>query len=102
MPMISRFNKVTLENRDDLTQSVQRSMMGVLVALYEGKLLTKVRMSDVLRLYGYEDEVDAQDEWIDFNSPKWHADYLAYKKRNPGIPVVDSFQDISDKPSELQ
>jgi len=60
--------------------------MGVLVALYESKILKIVNMDDVLQLYGLE---PSEVGWVDFESKAFQADYILYKNQH-------SFDDIPE------
>ena len=67
---------ITFDNNEELVVHVTQSLMGVLVAVYESKLIAKVNMNDVLRLYGMEPE---EEQWIVFKSKEFQKDYKHYK-----------------------
>jgi len=67
---------------DELTKIVNESVMGVLAALYETKIVKKVSIRNVMILFGTKENLNEfNDDYINFDSKEFQHNYKVYKKK---------------------
>ena len=65
---------------DDLDPSVQETMIGILVAIYESNMVKSVDLGLLLKLFGYQLEENQPNMTVDFSQEWWLQTYEDYKE----------------------
>ena len=77
---------------------VKSTLMHILCALYESKLVKRVNMGRVVRIFGLEDE-ELNNTWVDFADPEFLESYRLYKNKSSGGDVNKKLEKYFTNPN---